>query len=261
MDDFFLRALLAGLGVALVTAPLGCFIVWKRLAYFGDTLSHAALLGVALGLLLNIQINLAILVVAVASALILLLLQRGGDLGNDTLLGILAHSTLSIGLVVLAFAEDLRVDLMAYLFGDILAVGPLDLVWIWAAGAALLALLALIWRPLLASTVHADLANVEGVAVERTGLLFMLMIATVIAISMKIIGVLLITSMLIIPPATARRFSQSPEQMVVLAALIGCISVVLGLAASWHWDTPAGPSIVVAASLMFVISQLTGKAP
>jgi len=216
---------------------------------------------VALGLLLNIQINLAILVVAVASALILLLLQRGGDLGNDTLLGILAHSTLSIGLVVLAFAEDLRVDLMAYLFGDILAVGPLDLVWIWAAGAALLALLALIWRPLLASTVHADLANVEGVAVERTGLLFMLMIATVIAISMKIIGVLLITSMLIIPPATARRFSQSPEQMVVLAALIGCISVVLGLAASWHWDTPAGPSIVVAASLMFVISQLTGKAP
>ncbi len=260
MDDFLIRAILAGCGVAMVTAPLGSFVVWRRMAYFGDTLAHSALLGVALGFLFDINLNLAIICVAVIIALLMLALQNRRLLASDTLLGILSHSTLSLGLVVIATQDELRVDLMGYLFGDILAVSTLDLLWVWGGGIIVLGLLIRIWRPLLSLTVHEELAQVEGVAVNQIRLIFMLMIALVIAISMKIVGVLLITSMLIIPAAAARRFSQTPEQMTLIAALIGLISVALGLSASWFWDSPAGPSIVVAASLLFISSQMFNRA-
>jgi zinc transport system permease protein len=255
MDDFLLRAILAGCGVALVAAPLGSFVVWRRMSYFGDTLAHSALLGVALGFLFDINLNIAIICVAVFIALIMLSLQNRRMLASDTLLGILAHSTLSIGLVVIAFQDELRVDLMGYLFGDILAVSTTDLLWVWGGGMLVLGLLVRIWRPLLSLTVHEELAQVEGVPVYRIKLVFMLMIALVIAISMKIVGVLLITSMLIIPAAAARRFSHTPERMALSAALVGLLAVTLGLSASWLWDTPAGPSIVVAASLLFASTQ------
>jgi zinc transport system permease protein len=259
MDDFLLRAILAGCGVAIVAAPLGSFVVWRRMSYFGDTLAHSALLGVALGFLFDINLNLAIVCVAVIIAMLMLGLQNRRLLASDTLLGILSHGTLSIGLVVIATQDDLRVDLMGYLFGDILAVTPTDLLWVWAGGLIVLGLLIKIWCPLLSLTVHQELAQVEGVAVNRVQLIFMLMIALVIAISMKIVGVLLITSMLIIPAAAARRFSQTPEQMALIAALTGVASVGLGLTASWFWDSPAGPSIVVAATLLFVSSQLFNR--
>jgi zinc transport system permease protein len=260
MDDFLLRAILAGCGVAIVAAPLGSFVVWRRMSYFGDTLAHSALLGVALGFLFDINLNLAIVCVAVIIALLMLGLQNRRLLASDTLLGILSHGTLSIGLVVIATQDDLRIDLMGYLFGDILAVTPTDLFWIWGGGLVVLGLLLKIWSPLLSLTVHEDLAHVEGVAVNKTQLVFMLMIALVIAISMKIVGVLLITSMLIIPAAAARRFSQTPEQMAMIAALLGITSVGGGLSASWYWDSPAGPSIVVTASLLFISSQFFNRA-
>ncbi|MES9902626.1 MAG: zinc ABC transporter permease subunit ZnuB [Sedimenticola sp.] len=256
MDDFMLRAAAAGIGVALVAGPLGVFVVWRRMAYFGDTLAHSALLGVALGFLLGINLNLAVVAVAVTIALLLLALQGNRQLASDTLLGILAHSALSLGLVVMAFQEGVRVDLMGYLFGDILAVTAVDLLWVWGGGTTALLLLMLIWRPLLAMTVHEELARVEGVAVARVRLIFMLLIALVIAVSMKIVGVLLITSMMIIPAAAARRFSHTPEQMAVMAAVTGTCAVILGLAGSWHWDTPAGPSVVTAAALLFLLSRL-----
>ncbi|HDP88655.1 MAG TPA: hypothetical protein ENN42_01655, partial [Thioalkalivibrio sp.] len=245
MDDFIFRALLGGIGVALISAPLGAFVVWRRMSYFGSTLSHSALLGVALGFLLGASLNLAVIVVCVGIALLLGLLQQQRQLASDTLLGILAHSSLAIGLVALAFIEGLRVDLMAYLFGDILAITVNDLWWIWLGGGLALAALAAIWRPLLAITVHEDLARVEGIPVRWVSTLFMLMIALVIAVAMKIVGILLITSLLIIPAATARRLSSTPEQMAVIAAVIGVLSVAGGLYASLLWDTPAGPSIVV----------------
>jgi len=256
MDDFLVRALAAGVGVALVAAPLGVFVVWRRMAYFGDTLAHSALLGVALGFLLGISLNLAVISVSLLIALLLLALQNRKQLATDTLLGILAHSALSVGLVVMAFQQDVRVDLMGYLFGDILAVTITDLLWVWGGGVVVLTVLALVWQQLLAITVHEELAQVEGVPVLRTRLLFMLMIAMVIAVSMKIVGVLLITSMMIIPAAAARRFSSTPEQMAFVAALIGILAVGLGLAGSWFSDTPAGPSIVVSAALLFLVVQL-----
>ncbi len=256
LDDFFTRAILAGVGVALVAGPLGCFIVWRRLAYFGDTLSHAALLGVALAFLFEVNITLAVFCVSAGVSLALLLLQKRATLSADALLGLLAHSALALGLVVLAFMTWIRMDLMGFLFGDILAVSKTDIAVIWIGGALVLLVLAAIWRSLFAATVNRELAEAEGMHPERANVIFMLLMAAVIAISMKIVGVLLITAMLIIPAATARRFATGPELMAVLAAGIGAVSVVGGLFGSLEWDTPAGPSIVVAALALFVLSIL-----
>ncbi len=259
IPDFILRALLAGALVALVCGPLGCFIVWRRIAYFGDSLSHSALLGVALGLLLGVNLNVGILAVCVTVALLLFALQHQQRLANDTLLGIFSHAALSIGLVALSFMEGVRVDLMGYLFGDILSVASSDIAVIGVGSLAVLALLAWMWRPLLAVTVHSELAAAEGVPVTAVRLGFMLLIALVIAIAMKIVGILLITSLLIIPAAAARHFARTPEQMAAGAALLGLLAVLGGLGGSLLWDTPSGPSIVVAATLLFA-ATLTGAA-
>ena len=256
LDDFFTRAILAGVGVALVAGPLGCFIVWRRLAYFGDTLSHSALLGVALALLFEVNITFAVFGVAAAVALSLLLLQKRATLSSDSLLGLLSHSSLALGLVVLAFMTWVRVDLMGFLFGDILAVSVTDIAIIYGGGVIILVVLVLIWRPLFAATVNTDLAEAEGLRPQRANVVFMLLMALVIAIAMKIVGVLLITALLIIPAATARRFARGPEQMAILAAVIGTAAVIAGLFGSLEWDTPSGPSIVVAALGLFLIGLL-----
>ena len=258
MDDFLIRALLAGLGVALVAGPLGSFVVWRRMAYFGDTLAHAALLGVALSFLLEVNINLAVVAICLFLAIALVALQQQQRLASDTLLGILSHSTLSLGLIALAFMETLRLDLMSYLFGDILAVGSSDLYWIYASATLALIVLVAIWRPLLAITVHEELARVEGVPATRVKLALMLLIALIIAVAMKVVGILLITSLLIIPAATARTYARTPEQMALLAAVIGCLAVSGGLFASLQWDLPGGPAIVVAAAALFFASLVAG---
>ena len=216
VDDFMLRALAAGLGLSMISGPLGVFVVWQRMAYFGDTLAHSALLGVALGFILGISLNLAVIAVALSMSLLLLLLQRQKQLSVDTLLGILAHSALSFGLVMISFQETVRVDLMGYLFGDILAVTRSDLLWVGGGGLLAVLTLIMIWRPLLAITVHEELAQVEGVPVGRTRLVFMLLIAMVIAVSMKIVGVLLITSLMVIPAATAANSITTTTTAVVV---------------------------------------------
>ncbi len=249
-----LRGLMGGVGVAMVTGPVGCFIVWRKMAYFGDSMSHTALLGVALGFAFGIDLRLGTLAACIGLALVLLLLQRQRKLPTDTLLGVLSHTALSVGIIAVSLMETLRVDLMGYLFGDILAVGPADLWWIYIGGAGVLCALAWIWRDLLAITVHEELAGAEGIQTFGVQLTFMLLIAFVIAIAMKLIGILLITSMLIIPAAAARRFSKTPEQMAVFAILAGVIAVMVGLWASLQWNAPAGPCIVVAASALFLAS-------
>ncbi len=265
LDDFLLRAFLGGVGVALVAGPLGCFIVWRRMAYFGASLAHSALLGVALGFLLGIDPTLGIAAAAILLALLLVLLERQRALPSDTLLGILAHAGLALGLVVLSFFETLRLDLMGYLFGDILAVSRGDLLWIYGGGALALGVLAVIWRGLLTATLHEELARAEGLPVVQLRLAFMLTIAIVIAIAMKIVGILLIISMLIIPAATARCFARTPEQMAAIAALSGVLAVGLGLWSSLETDSPAGPSIVVAATALFAaalaLSRLLRRSP
>jgi zinc transport system permease protein len=259
MDDFLIRALLAGIAVALIAGPLGVFILWRRMAYFGDTLSHSAILGVALGLLLSININIGILISTLVVAGLLILSQRQKRLGSDTMLGIMSHSALAIGLVLISFVEGVRVDISAWLFGDILSVSWQDLGLIMTGASIVLVILIVIWKPLLSLTVHEELALVEGVNISLIGAIYTLLIAVLVAIAMKIIGALLITALLIIPAATARQFSRTPEQMALLAIVAGILSVLLGLSSSFLWDTPAGPAIVVSATVLFLVSQIVRK--
>ncbi len=250
-----LRALAAGLGLSLISGPLGVFVVWQKMAYFGDTLAHSALLGIALGLLLDLDLQLSVLILALFVAVALLLLQRRSQLASDTLLGLLAHGALAVGLVAISFHQGVRIDLLAYLFGDILAVSSSDVWWIWGGALAGLLVLTLIWRALLNLCVHDELAAVDGVNATRVRLVFMLLIALVIATAMKIVGVLLITALLIIPAATAHRLSRGPEQMALVATMVGALAVAGGLLGSLWLDTPAGPSIVTTATLLFLLGQ------
>jgi zinc transport system permease protein len=253
LPDFLWRALLGGLGVALLAGPLGCFVVWRRMAYFGETLTHSAFLGVGLGLLLHVEPMIGVAAMGAVIALILARRHPAEGLAEDTLLGLLAHASLALGLVLLAFMEDVRVDLFAYLFGDILALTSQDLWWILLADVLGLAMLARMWQGLLALTVHEELAAVEGRNVMLLRLGFMLVLAVFVAISMKLVGILLTVSMLIIPAAAARRLARTPLQMALGAVAVGAAATALGLAVSMQWDTPAGPSMVVAAAGLFLV--------
>ena len=255
-DDFLVRALLAGVGLAAVTGPAGCFIVWRRMAYFGETIAHSALLGVALAILIDFDLTIGIFLTASVIVLAMFYLERRDTLPTDTLLGLLAHGSLALGLVTLSFFPNMRVDLQALLFGDILAVSRADLAVIWIGGALALGVLRLIWRPLLAATVSPDLAKVAGMNPERARLIFGIFLAGVIAAAIKVVGVLLIVALLVIPAATARRFATSPERMAVGAAAAGIVAVGGGLLASANFDTPSGPSIVVVALALFVITRV-----
>ena len=258
LHEFLLRAWLGGIGVAAVAGPLGCFVVWRRMAYFGDTLAHGALLGVTLGILSGIDLTLAVAVVSAVIALLVVVMQQQRTLASDTLLGILAHSGIAIGLVILGLVGSIRVDLLGYLFGDILAVSWQDVAITWLGGLLVLAVLTYHWSQLIFATLHDEMALAEGAPVMRLQLVLMLLIALVIAAAMKIVGILLITSMLIIPPATARQVTRTPESMAVVAAIFGMLAVTIGLAFSWHADTPAGASIVVSALALFILAQVIG---
>ena len=254
MSDFLLYALLAGLGVALVAGPLGCFVVWRRMAYFGDTLAHSALLGVALGVLLQINLSITVTAVPLLMALALVMLEQKGFLSLDTLLGILSHSALAAGLVIISLLPDVRVDLMSLLFGDLLSVSVGDLWVIYGITILVLALLIGLWRPLINITVNSELAAVEGTNVTLVRTSLMLITALVIAIAMKIVGVLLITALLITPAATARRLSNTPEQMAIIASAIAMLSVLMGLSLSWYSDAPAGAAVVLCSATLFLVS-------
>lgn len=256
LDDFFSRALIAGVGVAMVAGPLGCFVVWRRMAYLGDTIAHSGLLGLSLAFLIDINLTLGVFVAACIVSLCLIGLERSSSLSSDAILGLLAHSSLAIGLVVIALMTWVRIDLMGYLFGDILAVTRSDILVVYAGGAIALGVIVWFWRALLADTASHDLAQVEGMQPKRARLVLMMVLALVIAITMKIVGVLLITALLVIPAAAARRFASGPELMAVFAAAIGIVAVVLGLFGSLQFDTPSGPSIVVAALVLFILSLL-----
>lgn len=259
MIEFLLPSILAGIGIAIIAGPLGSFVVWRKMAYFGDTLAHASLMGLALGFLLDINLYFALLICCLGLAFILVTLQKQQLVATDTLLGILAHSSLSLGLIAVSFLDNVRIDLMSYLFGDLLAVNPSDLIFIWSGVIIVGAILYLFWRPLLSSSVNEELASVEGINIDLMRLVLMLLVGLVIAVGMKFVGALIMTSLLIIPAATARRLAQTPEQMALFAALIGIISVMCGLTLSWHFDTPAGPSVVISSSTLFMLSHIVKR--
>ena len=258
-DDFIVRAFAAGIGLAFITGPLGCFIVWRRLSYFGDTIAHTALLGVVIAYALDFNIIIAVFVVSCLLALSLLFLQRRTNLPDDALLGLLAHSVLAIGLVLLGILSFIRIDLMGLLFGDILSVNVTDLLFVWIGGGIVLIVLVLIWRPLFAGTVNLELAKAEGLNPDLANAIFTLLIASVIAISIKIVGILLITGLLIIPASASRNLSSTPIQMAIISSIIGVASVVLGIQTSMIWNTPTGPTILTITLGVFILTLLPLK--
>ena len=258
-DDFIVRAFAAGIGLAFITGPLGCFIVWRRLSYFGDTIAHAALLGVVIAYALDFNIIIGVFVVSCLLALSLLFLQRRTNLPDDALLGLLAHSVLAIGLVLLGILSFIRIDLMGLLFGDILSVNVTDLLFVWIGGGIVLIVLILIWRPLFAGTVNLELAKAEGLNPDLANAIFTLLIASVIAISIKIVGILLITGLLIIPASASRNLSSTPIQMAIISSIIGVASVVLGIQTSMIWNTPTGPTILTITLGVFILTLLPLK--
>jgi zinc transport system permease protein len=253
-EHFFQRALLAGLAIASVAGPVGCFIVWRRMAYFGETLAHSGLLGVGLGLMLGFSLTLGAAASAVAVALLLVALRRQRQLASDTLLGILSHVSLALGLVVIGLVAGASAGRMELLFGDILTVTWSDVAVIWTGAAGVLAVLGWLWRDLIAFSVHEDLARAEGVNVQRVEWGFVLMIALMTAISMKIVGLLLITALLVVPAAAARRLAATPEAMAMIAAAIAMVSLAAGLMLSAVAGTIAGPSVVIVAGLLFALT-------
>jgi len=255
-DYFFIRALIAGVGIAIIAGPLGCLVIWRRLSYFGDTLSHSALLGVTLAYAFSINITLSVFVISSIVAILLINLQKRTKLAGDSLLGLLAHSTLAIGLVLIGFLSSIRFDLMGLLFGDILAVTTEDITLVWIGGIIILGILYYIWKSIFSATVNYDLAAAEGMRPEISNLIFTLLLAAVIALSIKMIGALLITGLLLIPAAIARNLSNSPKQMIIISVLAGIASVVIGLFTSLELNTSSGPSIIVVSLSLFVLSLI-----
>lgn len=257
-DDFLVRATLASVGVALAAAPLGCFVIWRRMAYFGDATAHAAVLGVALSLTFAAPMFVSVLGVCFVMAMTVSSLN-GKGFAMDTLLGVVSHSSLAVGLVAVSFLSGVNVDLMSYLFGDILAVGKTDLMVIWGGATVVLALVVWRWSGLLLSTLNADLALASGFNPKREQLILTVALAIVVAVAIKVVGVLLITAMLIVPAATARPFSKTPEMMAVVAASLAVLASLVGLRSSYVLDTPTGPTIVCASALLFVVINVLSR--
>nr|WP_210269905.1 metal ABC transporter permease [Hyphomicrobium methylovorum] len=254
-----MRAFLAAVGLAVVAAPLGCIVVWRRMSYVGETLAQAGLLGVALGLAAQIDLTLAVIVAAVAAAAVLTLLGRQRVVPLDAALGLTHHGTLALGIVAIALAKSPGVDLMSYLFGDVFAVSRGDLVWVYAGGAVVLAAVFWLWKSLVRLALHEDLATAEGIDPRLPRAAFDFLLAIVIAVAMKIVGVLLVMAFLVVPAVAARPLASTPGRMAIFAAIIGVISTVLGLWLSLSSDLPGGPSIVIVMSAVAAISLLAGS--
>lgn len=256
MEDFILRAILAAIGISVIAGSLGCFVIWKRMSYFSESISHSALLGVSLGLASGMGIHFGLVVVGVIFALLIVTLQERQFLSNDAILGIFSHIALSLGIVVLALVGGANTDYFSLLFGDILSITNQDIVWVYSILVVIVTLLLVFWQRLLLLTLNEELAKAEGLKHIFYQLLFMLMIALAVSVSVQIVGVLLITSLLIIPPAIARVFARTPSQMVFQSIFISMVAVIVGLSGSMHYDVATGPAIVISLGILFVISQL-----
>lgn len=255
-EPFVVRAMLAGVALAVIAAPLGCIVVWRRMAYVGETLAQSSLLGVALGLALDIDLTIAVIVAAVAAAGVLIAFGRQKLLALDSVLGLMHHAALALGVIAIALLKGPSIDLMGYLFGDVFAVTEADLVTIGIGGCVVLAATLWLWRPLVRQSLHEDLATAEGVSPRLPRALFDILLAVTIAVSMKIVGILLVMAFLIVPAVAARPLASTPERMTILAAIIAALSVIAGLALSLNVDAPGGPSIVLAMCAFAVISLL-----
>jgi len=254
LDDFMLRSVIAGLIMVTIAAPMGCLMVWQRLAFLSDTLGHAAVLGVGLGLLLEVTPIFGVLAVAL---LIVFALNRVNSFNtalSETTLAIISHTGLAGGIILVGLLPSQSVNLEAILFGDLLATTTVDLILLLVTTVLLLLVLRHHWRSFVAVSVSREIAQAEGVEVRKIQLLMYIMIALLVAVMMKVMGVLLIAAMLVIPTTSARLFSRSPEQMVLISGLYGLGALVGGITTSFHLDWQTGPAIVVSATFLLLVT-------
>jgi zinc transport system permease protein len=252
MDNFIIYVLIAGAGLAVSASIIGCFVVWRKMAYFADSMSHSSLLGIAIGLFFAIDFNVAVLMVALLFAGFLLILEQKKIIANDSLLGVLSYGFLAVAVIIIN-SIDLDIDLHSYLFGDILAIGLNDIYFIYSMLVVVLLFVVRYWHELILLTLNEDIARAEGVPVFLLKLVFMLILAFFVALSVQFVGALLIGAMLIIPVASARFVSKSALFMLGVSILINIISIISGVFLSMHFDTPTGPSIVAISAAIFVV--------
>jgi len=254
LDDFLVRSVIAGLIMVAIAAPMGCLMVWQRLAFLSDTLGHAAVMGVGLGLLLEVTPVFGVLAVALLIVFALNRVNSFNSALSETTLAIISHTGLAGGIILVGLLPAQAVNLEAILFGDLLATTRADLTWLLITTVVLLLLLLHHWRSFVAVSVSREIAQAEGIEVRKVHLLMYIMIALLVAVMMKVMGVLLIAAMLVIPTSSARLFSRSPEQMVAVSALYGLGALAGGISSSFHFDWQTGPAIVVSATLLLLIT-------
>ncbi|CAL4326378.1 zinc ABC transporter permease subunit ZnuB [Buchnera aphidicola] len=257
MFELILPGWLAGIILSLTTGPLGSFIVWRRMSSFGDTLSHSSLLALSISVALDVNSIYIVFFFISLLAIILAWLEKLLPCALETILSIISHSSLSLGIVFISLiaSNSQQIDITNYLFGDLLAVTKSDLIIIIISSIIILSILFYRWNSVLLATINEELAQIDGINIFYARLTIMLMTALTISISIKFVGALLITSLLIIPPATAQHFSRSPEKMVVIAIIVSIISVTGGMFLSVFYNTPASPSIVLFASFLYLLSN------
>lgn len=253
---FLALPILSGLILSLAAGPLGSLMVWRRMAYFGDTVAHSALLGVAIALMIEADSTLMVGLVALGIALLLWIAEYRALVATDTLLGILSHTSLAVGMIVFSLAPSQQVSLTGLLFGDILLIDNTQIAWVAAISLSAAALVAWRWKALILITLSEDLAAAEGVGVKRHRWLLSSLIALTVATAIPVVGILLITALLIIPAATARYWASTPKRMALIASFICSIGVVAGLSGALWFNLPSGPSIVVVLTLCYTLSRL-----
>ncbi|MGB5330415.1 MAG: metal ABC transporter permease [Gammaproteobacteria bacterium] len=254
LDDFLVRSVIAGLIMVVIAAPMGCLMVWQRLAFLSDTLGHAAVMGVGLGLLLEVTPVFGVLAVALLIVFSLNRVNSFNSALSETTLAIISHTGLAGGIILVGLLPAQSVNLEAILFGDLLATTSADLTRLLITTVVLLLLLLHHWRSFVAVSVSREIAQAEGIEVRKVQFLMYIMIALLVAVMMKVMGVLLIAAMLVIPTTSARLFSRSPEQMVAVSALYGLGALVGGISSSFQFDWQTGPAIVVSATMLLLIT-------
>jgi ABC-type Mn2+/Zn2+ transport system permease subunit len=258
-NSFVTRALLAAAILGPLCALLGVFVTARRMSFFSDTISHAALAGVAIGFWLGLSdpgIPLVLFSLLVAAALVWL--QERTDLLNDTLMALLLSGSVALGVIILYRLPHYRGELNRYLFGDILAIGPSE-VWL-ALGLMVLVGVGVFWglTPLTLLTAHEDLAHVCGVPVRRWNYAFVMVLTLTVAVSIRLLGILLVTSLIVIPPAAARNLSRNLRGQIILSVAVGLVASVTGVLASEPLDVPCGPAIVMVSIFMFLVFLAAG---
>ncbi|MFH0830834.1 MAG: metal ABC transporter permease [Parcubacteria group bacterium] len=253
-SDIFLRALAVGLLIALAAGSLGTMVVIRRMSFFADAIAHASLTGIALGVLLQIDPLWAAIVFSLAVGLGIAWLARRNTLALDTIIGVFYSTAVALGVIIIGGLKGIRIDLESFLFGDILAVSRVDLVVAAVLVVVVLVVFGFILGPLVQLALNRDLARVQGVKVNLYEILFMSLMALMVAVGIKLVGIVLIGPLLIMPAAAAKNVSRSLLGMLVLSLILALVGVVAGMYGSVWLASPVGPTIVVAMAVLFGLS-------